>query len=394
MTSKADQLGQSTGFAAAARTAGTRRSLIEDLTSGDGAHRRTAPVAELANNPFNPRHTLTELQEMADSLLEHGQLLVLVVVTRAAFLAAHLPEHPDCEEDLGEARFVVIDGNRRLGGARLAGLEEMRIEVNDDLASSAADVVEIALVISIQHQSLSPLDEAEGLASLLKVHGSQRAVGRRLGKSHVWVGQRLALLDLIPELQAALDAGDLPVEDARKIARLPQTEQAAAVSTTEADRRDRNQQRRTRAADRPEGGQPGAGGNAVTTPPPAGPGCASGADRPEGGQPGAGGNAVTTPPPAGPGCASGADRPEGGQPGAGGNAVTTPPPAGPGCASGADRPEGGQPGAGGNAVTTPPPAGPGLRALCDDLPALAALLREHLSAEDRQALAGLLTAAG
>ena len=329
MTRKADQLGQSTGFAAAARTAGTRRSLIEDLTSGDGAHPRTAPVAELANNPFNPRHTLTELQEMADSLLEHGQLLVLVVVTRAAFLAAHLPEHPDCEEDLGEARFVVIDGNRRLGGAKLAGLEEMRIEVNDDLASSAADVIEIALVIGIQHQSLSPLDEARGLARLLQVHGSQRAVGRRLSKSHVWVGQRLALLDLIPELQAALDAGDLPVEDARKIARLPQAEQAAAVSTTEADRRDRNEQRRTRVADRPEGEQPGPGGNGVTTPPPAGPGLASGvADRPEGEQPGPGGNGVTTPPPAGPGLASGvADRPEGEQPGPGGNGVTTPPPA-------------------------------------------------------------------
>jgi ParB family chromosome partitioning protein len=338
MTSKAAQLGQSTAFAAAAVTAGTRRSLIEDLTSGDGAHPRTATVKELASNPFNPRHTLTELQEMADSLLEHGQLLTLVVVTREAFLAAHLPKHPDCEEDLGDARFVVIDGNRRLGGAKLAGLEEMRIEVNDDLASSAADVLEIALVIGIQHQSLSPLDEAEALAELVKVHGSQRAVGRRLSKTHVWVGQRLALLNLIPELRAALDAGTLLVEDARKIGQLPQAEQAAAVSTTATARRDRNEQRRTRDDGRPDGDQ-------------------RGADR---------GNAVTTPPPAGSGLAADAGGPDGDQ-------------------RGADR---------GNAVTTPPPASLDLPALCEDLPALAALLREHLSAADRQALAGLLTAAG
>ncbi|WP_374315014.1 ParB N-terminal domain-containing protein [Streptomyces sp. XM4011] len=43
-------------------------------------------------------------------------------------------------------RYVVIDGNRRLAAAGIAGLTELRIDVNDSLAASAADMLEGALV--------------------------------------------------------------------------------------------------------------------------------------------------------------------------------------------------------------------------------------------------------
>ncbi|MCK1817187.1 hypothetical protein MTQ13_23385 [Streptomyces sp. XM4011] len=41
---------------------------------------------------------------------------------------------------------MVIDGNRRLAAAGIAGLTELRIDVNDSLAASAADMLEGALV--------------------------------------------------------------------------------------------------------------------------------------------------------------------------------------------------------------------------------------------------------
>jgi ParB family transcriptional regulator, chromosome partitioning protein len=228
MSSKADQLGDSDSFAAVTQIRSARRRMMDEVTGDAPAspEARTARLTDLAHNPFNPRTNLGDLQETADSLLERGQIQPVTVVTRQAFLTAH----PGQDDHLGTARYVVIDGNRRLGAARLAGLDDLRIDVNDTLAASAADIIESALVANIHREALTPLEEAEALATLVKVHGSQRQVARRVGKTHVWVSQRLALRDLTPELKDALRVGDINVEDARQVARLPQDQQAAAAA--------------------------------------------------------------------------------------------------------------------------------------------------------------------
>ena len=218
MTTKAARLGNSAGFTAAARSAGTRRALLGELTgdeSPDHARPIFLPLDHLAHNPFNPREKLTDIQEMADSLLQDGQLAVAGAVTRAAFLATY----PGCEEELGDARFIVIDGNRRLAGARLAGIESLRCEINDDLVASADAALKNSLLFAIHNKQLSPLEEARALGSLLEAYKSQRALATSLSKSHVWVSQRLALLGLTPGLQTAVNAGEVPVEDARQIGR-------------------------------------------------------------------------------------------------------------------------------------------------------------------------------
>ncbi|WP_232791240.1 hypothetical protein [Streptomyces kanasensis] len=45
-------------------------------------------------------------------------------------------------------------------------------------------------------------------------------------KTPAWVSQRLALLDLTPELQKEVESGNLKVEPARRIGRLPKEKQA------------------------------------------------------------------------------------------------------------------------------------------------------------------------
>ncbi|MCH0560343.1 MULTISPECIES: ParB/RepB/Spo0J family partition protein [unclassified Streptomyces] len=179
-------------------------------------------LALLAHNPFNPREELTNLEETADSLWAKGQIQPVTVARRAAFLTAH----PGQEDALAEAEYVVIDGNRRLAAAHLAGLEELRIDVNDDLAASAADLLESALIANIHREDVAPLDQAKAIQDLVKVHGSQGEVARRLGKTPPWVSQRLALLELTPELQEQVETGELKVEPARRIGRLPKAQQA------------------------------------------------------------------------------------------------------------------------------------------------------------------------
>ncbi|MEH0557334.1 ParB/RepB/Spo0J family partition protein [Streptomyces sp. B21-101] len=196
----------------------------QQIMSGEGKRPPAAVELKLlAANPFNPRDELTEIEETAESLLAKGQIQPVTVVRRAAFLSAH----PGQEEALGEdAEYVVIDGNRRLAAADLADLPELRIDVHDDLAASAADILESALIANIHRVDVPPMDQAKAIQKLVKVHGSQGEVARRLGKTPPWVSQRLALLELTPELQEQVEAGELKVEPARRIGRLPKGQQA------------------------------------------------------------------------------------------------------------------------------------------------------------------------
>ncbi|MFI1726445.1 ParB/RepB/Spo0J family partition protein [Streptomyces sp. NPDC020489] len=195
-----------------------------EIANGEG-RRPPAAVAlsALAHNPHNPREELTDIEETAASLKAKGQIQPVSVARRAAFLNAH----PGLEEKLGEADYVVIDGNRRLAAAPLAGLTQLRIDVNDDLVASAEDTLEAALVANIHRVDVPPLDQARAIQQLLAKHGSQGEVARRLGKSGAWVSQRLALLELPEDLQEKVETKELSVKDGRRIGRLPKDQQQA-----------------------------------------------------------------------------------------------------------------------------------------------------------------------
>lgn len=201
----------------------------EQIMNGEGKRPPVSvPLSALAHNPFNPREELTDVDETAESLRARGQIQPVTVVRRAAFLVAH----PGTEGSLRDAEYVVIDGNRRLAAARIAELEELRIDVADELSESPADLLESALVANIHRVDVPPMDQAKAIQELVKVHGSQSQVARRLGKTPAWISQRLALLELTPELQEKVEAGELKVEPARRIGRLPKDEQASAAEET------------------------------------------------------------------------------------------------------------------------------------------------------------------
>ncbi|MFD5634817.1 ParB/RepB/Spo0J family partition protein [Streptomyces sp. NPDC127077] len=121
-------------------------------------------------------------------------------------------------------------------GAKLAGLDDVPIHIEDTLADDADALLETALTAAVQHEDLEPLDEAKALERLVEVHGSQRAVARALGKSSSWVTQRLALLKLTPELQLAVEEKVLPVEIARTVGQLPEQQQQGAADDALAQR--------------------------------------------------------------------------------------------------------------------------------------------------------------
>jgi ParB family chromosome partitioning protein len=247
--SKADALGGSATFDAVAQPLSSRAASFaafagHNTTSTDdssaGLDTPRLRVDQLARNPYNPREELKAIEEMADSLTGRGVIQPLTVVTRQAFLEAH----PDHDDALGPAEYVVVDGNRRLEGAKLAGLDDVPVHIDDALAENADTLLETALTAAVQHENLDPLDEAKALQRLVEVHGSQRAVARALGKSSGWVTQRLALLKLTPDLQKAVEDKSLPVEVARRVGQLPEQQQHDAAQEALTERTENKKRRR------------------------------------------------------------------------------------------------------------------------------------------------------
>uniref|UniRef100_UPI002F90E2EA ParB/RepB/Spo0J family partition protein n=1 Tax=Kitasatospora indigofera TaxID=67307 RepID=UPI002F90E2EA len=214
----------------------------QEIKAGQGKRPpASVELALLAHNPYNPREELTDVEETAESLAARGQLQPVAVVSLPAFLAVH----PQTAEKFGpQVQYVVIDGNRRLAAAPLAGVAGLEIYVNDALASSAHDLLESALIANIHRVDVPPIDQAKAIQELLKVHGTQDAVAGRLQKSSAWVSQRLALLGLPDDLREKVDSKELSVEDGRRIGRIrdeddQRAEAAAALARVKPPRKPR-----------------------------------------------------------------------------------------------------------------------------------------------------------
>ncbi|MGW4766144.1 ParB/RepB/Spo0J family partition protein [Streptomyces pseudogriseolus] len=235
--SKADLLGAGR-FGGGVRPVSARRQAVAAATGvpTDGVAPPTElPVDRISLNPDNPRSSLGDLTDLAGSLKTHGQKQAITVMNRDAYVKANPDRQADLEPD---TTHVVIDGSSRLAAAREAGLTTIKVMVSDDQGSSSEELLESALVANIHRQDLGELDEARALERLLAIHGSQRDLARRLHRSQAWVSQRLALLNLTPELQARV--GEEPIDLLRAVGNKPAEEQEAALSRLKAKRARKN----------------------------------------------------------------------------------------------------------------------------------------------------------
>ncbi|MFI6359798.1 ParB/RepB/Spo0J family partition protein [Streptomyces sp. NPDC050743] len=242
--SKADQLGVGR-FGGGVRPVSARRQAVAAATGvpTEGVAAPTElPVHRISLNPDNPRSTLGDLTDLAGSLKTHGQKQAITVMNRDAYVKANPSQEAALEPD---TTHVVVDGSTRLAAAREAGLATIKVMVSDDQGATSEELLESALVANIHRQDLEEIDEARALQRLLAIHGSQRALAKRLHRSQGWVSQRLALLNLTPELQARI--GEEPIDLLRAVGNKPADQQAAALEAMKAERA-RKEEERTRTA--------------------------------------------------------------------------------------------------------------------------------------------------
>ncbi len=157
------------------------------------------PVRAVAPNPRQPRSQQDEqaLNELADSIREHGLIQPLVVVRTS------------------EDQYTLIAGERRWRAAQIAGLESVPVVIKD---AAPQEMLELALVENIQRADLSPLEEASAFKQLIEEFGlTQEQIAQRVGKSRVAVANTLRLLKLPEPIKARLADGLITEGHARAL---------------------------------------------------------------------------------------------------------------------------------------------------------------------------------
>lgn len=183
----------------------------EMALEGAPAGLATVPVNAISPNPHQPRSRMEEepLQELADSIREHGLIQPLIV------------------HDSGDGRYTLIAGERRWRAAQRAGLDAVPVVVKE---ATPLEMLELALIENIQRADLNPIEEASAYRELIDEFGLTHAeVAKRVGKSRPAVSNTVRLLELPAIIQHAVIDGRISGGHARTLLSLPTPEAQTAV---------------------------------------------------------------------------------------------------------------------------------------------------------------------
>lgn len=156
-------------------------------------------INSIDSNPFQPRTRFDSqsLEELAASIRQVGIVQPLTV------------------RDMGDGRYQLIAGERRLRAARMAGLTHVPayIRTADDTA-----MLELALVENIQREDLDAIEVAITYQRLIEeVNLTQEQLSDRVGKQRSTVSNYLRLLKLPAEIQLGIRNRTLTMGHARTL---------------------------------------------------------------------------------------------------------------------------------------------------------------------------------
>ena len=148
------------------------------------------PLDEIVRDEDQPRKQFSEesLQELADSIREHGVLQPLVVTKKGD-------------------KYQIVAGERRWRASRLAGLKTVPAIVR---TLDAQNKLELSIIENAQREDLNPIELATAYAKLkAQFNLSNEEIGKRVGKSAASVINTMRLLKLPDEAKRAMQEHNL-----------------------------------------------------------------------------------------------------------------------------------------------------------------------------------------
>jgi ParB family chromosome partitioning protein len=174
-----------------------------DVRSVAGAYFAELPVSSIKPNRKQPRQVFDEeaMGELVASIQEVGLLQPVVV------------------RSLGEGRYELIMGERRLRATQQAGLDTIPAIVRD---TGDDAMLRDALLENLHRAQLNPLEEAAAYQQLLDDFGcTHEELAGRIGRSRPQISNTLRLLKLSPAVQRRVAVGVLSAGHARTLLAVP-----------------------------------------------------------------------------------------------------------------------------------------------------------------------------
>ena len=175
----------------------------------------TAPPSEIALNPNNPpRRREADIEVLARSVATQGVLTPLLLC-RAEEWLDRFPQHAD---EIGDATWVALDGDRRLTAARLNPETVQRVPYYERSIKELDDTL-VRLHTGSTALRLTPIEDAVQLRRLMDEHRwNQTEVAHAVGVSQSHVAKRLQLLTLPVAVQKAIEDGRATIGEALALA--------------------------------------------------------------------------------------------------------------------------------------------------------------------------------
>lgn len=176
---------------------------VSEVTQGGGLV--MLPVDKLYPHPDNPRKSLGDLSELAESIKAKGVMQNLTVVPR--------------EEVPGT--YTIIIGHRRHAAAKKAGLQELPCVIveMDDQEQMATMLLE-----NIQRSDLTAYEQAKGFQMMMDLGDSVSGIVKKTGFSESTVRRRLKMAELDEEVLQKVSARQISFGDIDRLSEIEDIE--------------------------------------------------------------------------------------------------------------------------------------------------------------------------
>lgn len=166
----------------------------------------TISLDKISTNPFQPRTDFNkeELEELTTSIEKLGIIQPITV------------------RKLGNDKYQLISGERRLRASKMAGKKEIPTFIR---IANDQQMLEMALVENIQRSNLNPIEVSLSYQRLMtECKLTQEQCSERVGKKRSTVANFLRLLKLPEEIQSSLQKGKLSMGHARALINIKDSE--------------------------------------------------------------------------------------------------------------------------------------------------------------------------
>ena len=159
----------------------------------------TLSINEVEPNREQPRKEFNEsaLSELSKSIEKNGIIQPILV------------------RPVAGGSYQIVAGERRWRAARMAGITEIPVVIRE---MSDEESAVFALIENLQREDLNPVEEAEGIRSLIEEFGmTQEEAADRVGKSRTAVTNTLRLLKLPENILSMVAKGKITAGHARAL---------------------------------------------------------------------------------------------------------------------------------------------------------------------------------